>query len=161
MANEVIPVQALEIEVKYLSVSFIHTFCQCLSIAALPGPLKKCKVKIYVCYKPSNLSSQAKVCTIWKYFGQKEKCFSPTWCVVKYSRLLIPRCILLHSLKFGGMLRSQPDENSFEFNGKPEGEGLLAECPHNEVRESCRKLVEHHLIHPDYLGIIGMPRNWT
>ena len=30
----------------------------------------------------------------------KRKYFPPTWCVVKYSRLLIPLCILLHSLKF-------------------------------------------------------------
>ena len=160
MVDKVIPVQALQIEVKYFSVSFIHTFCQSLSIAALPGPLKKCKVKIYVCYKPSNLSSQAKVCTIWKYFGQKEKYFPPTWCVVKYSRLLIPRCILLHSLKFWDMLSDEKTERR-SASIKPEREGFLAECPNNEVRESCRKLVEYHLIHPDYLGVIGMPWSWT
>ena len=80
MMDEVIPVQALKIEVKCFSVSFIHTFCQCLSIAILPGPLKKCRVKIYVCYNPSNLSSQAEVCTIWKYFGQKKVFSSHLMC---------------------------------------------------------------------------------
>ena len=80
MVDEVIPVQALKIEVKCFSVSYIHTLCQRLSVAILPGPLKKCKVKIYVCYSPSNLLSQAKVCNIWKYFGPKKVFSSHLMC---------------------------------------------------------------------------------